>query len=214
MSNMNNTSVCKIISVETANGTCTVDPGDGSGNVSEVHYYGGEPTAGDITLLFHFGTSLAVLGTGGGGSVPVDDPLIMATGKKTSNYTPAANADIPVGWESRVDHPDLPYTGGTGRCDFTIKVSGTYLFEGQLKLERNTTNPTARQQIMIWKNGAAFFVAYKLSNSTTYETLNIVRSMRLAVDDTVGLYYRTGATGNVILGDGNASGMTLTRLGS
>lgn len=142
-------------------------------------------------------------------------PLIMAMGTKAANYTPAANADIPVGWDAfPITDPSLVYTGGAGRCDWTIGVAGTYLVEGQLKLERNTTNPTARQQIMIYKNGASAFIAYKLSNATTYETLNIVRSMRLVVGDKVGLYYRTGNTGNVILGDALSTSMTITRLGA
>lgn len=140
--------------------------------------------------------------------------LIMAAGVKTASYSPAANADVPVGWDSfPITDPTLVWTGGAGRCDFTIGVAGTYLFEAQLKLERNTTSPTARQQMMIWKNGASFFVSYKLSNSTTYETLSIIRPLRLVVGDKVGLYYRVGGTGATILGDAVSSGMTLTRLG-
>lgn len=139
---------------------------------------------------------------------------IMAMGVMTANYSPAANVDVPIGWGSfPVSHASLPWTGGAGRCDFTALVAGTYLFEATLKLERNTANPTARQQLMVWKNGATVFNVFQLSNPTTYESLSITRMLKLVVNDKVGLYYRVGATGATILGSGNDSSMTLTRVG-
>jgi len=50
-----------ITSVETDDGTCTVDPGDGGDPVDGVVFYGNPPVVGQVILLFLFNNMLATI---------------------------------------------------------------------------------------------------------------------------------------------------------
>ena len=50
-----------VVSVETTDGTCTVDPGDGGAPVDGVVFYGNPPTVGTVILLFLFNNMLATI---------------------------------------------------------------------------------------------------------------------------------------------------------
>lgn len=50
-----------VLSVETADGTCTVDPGDGGDPVDGVVFYGNPPVVGAVILLFLFNNMLATI---------------------------------------------------------------------------------------------------------------------------------------------------------
>ena len=50
-----------VVSVETADGTCTVDPGDGGAPVDGVVFYGNPPAVGTVILLFLFNNMLATI---------------------------------------------------------------------------------------------------------------------------------------------------------
>lgn len=50
-----------VVSVETADGTCTVDPADGGNPVDGVVFYGNPPVVGAVILLFLFNNMLATI---------------------------------------------------------------------------------------------------------------------------------------------------------
>jgi hypothetical protein len=50
-----------VITVETAAGTCTVDPGDGGAPVDGVVFYGNPPAVNAVVLLFLFNNMLATI---------------------------------------------------------------------------------------------------------------------------------------------------------
>jgi hypothetical protein len=69
--------VVTVTAVNAAAGTVTVDPNDDGGTLDQISFLGPAPAVGEALLAFHFGGTMVVLSTAGGGVVPDPVPPVI-----------------------------------------------------------------------------------------------------------------------------------------
>jgi hypothetical protein len=168
--------VVTVTAVDTATGTCTVDPGDGD-PVADVPYYAGTPGVGEVLVALLFDDLLVVPAGGSGGS-----------GRSSTELGAGINLNT-------VTTPGVYSQSQTAEA--TLALNYPAAVAGMLEVFDNSANTATPLNIMIWQRYSTYahgsYPNYIYARSCLNGTWNAWKRIDL-VDGQMVLAGQTGVT--------------------